>query len=275
MSGSRWYFAIDDQRQGPVSSTELRRLVLGRKLKRTDLVWKEGMSDWVEAGTIPGLFSAPSKAAKPPPAQSPSRPRNSPPAQARKTEKKSVELAYSEEYVPERTQKRKRKGKKRLKVSLNSTGANGPPGSLWRRAAAALIDVVLKWVLLMTISLPLRGVIANILPGRILSRPFCLILGNVVGVVTAFLLLLIYDVVQETSESQATMGKSRLGLHVTDLFGERIGKSAAIVRHFGRYLSIATLGFGFLMAAISPNRQTLHDRLAGTLVLQGAKKNPE
>ncbi len=51
-----WYFGRDNQRYGPYALPQLVKMVDAGQLQRTDLVWKEGMPDWVPAGTIPDLF---------------------------------------------------------------------------------------------------------------------------------------------------------------------------------------------------------------------------
>lgn len=46
----KWYFSCDGQeQQGPVSISELRSLVNTRQLGPDDLVWREGMADWIAA----------------------------------------------------------------------------------------------------------------------------------------------------------------------------------------------------------------------------------
>jgi hypothetical protein len=51
-----WFYSVGDTRQGPVTEDDLKRLVAEGRLKPTDLVWKDGMPDWVEARTVPALF---------------------------------------------------------------------------------------------------------------------------------------------------------------------------------------------------------------------------
>jgi TM2 domain-containing membrane protein YozV len=51
-----WYYSVDGDRQGPVSGAELKKLAEAGTLKATDLVWKDGMPDWVAAKSIKGLF---------------------------------------------------------------------------------------------------------------------------------------------------------------------------------------------------------------------------
>ena len=57
MNEIQWYYAHDDQRFGPVSTVELKRLAERGQLAKVDLVWREGMPDWVEASHVKGLFS--------------------------------------------------------------------------------------------------------------------------------------------------------------------------------------------------------------------------
>ena len=51
-----WYYSVDGGRQGPVSPAELKKLAEAGKISESDLVWKDGMADWVAAKSIKGLF---------------------------------------------------------------------------------------------------------------------------------------------------------------------------------------------------------------------------
>jgi len=87
---SQWHYLTDDsdEPQGPVSSEQLKKLAAAGKLAPDDMVWKEGMADWVEAAKLKGLFSAnkPASDSGPAPAKSPAPapppPRNPAPAPA-------------------------------------------------------------------------------------------------------------------------------------------------------------------------------------------------
>jgi uncharacterized RDD family membrane protein YckC len=63
-----------------------------------------------------------------------------------------------------------------------------------------------------------------------------------------------------------TLGKMAMGVRVVDLSGEPIGMGRAIVRTLGYLISEATLGVGFLIAALRADRRALHDLIAGTRV---------
>jgi len=62
---SEWYYAVQGQQQGPVSSGELRQLVTSGRIQPSDMVWKQGMTQWVAAINVTGLFPAGTQA--PPP----------------------------------------------------------------------------------------------------------------------------------------------------------------------------------------------------------------
>ncbi len=66
-----WYYSVGGDRQGPVSAQELRKLVDAGTLTAADLVWKDGMADWVPAKSIKGLFAAGASAAGTPAANKP------------------------------------------------------------------------------------------------------------------------------------------------------------------------------------------------------------
>ncbi len=51
-----WYFARGNKQSGPVSSVDLKRLADVGELRPDDLVWREGLSEWVMARNVRGLF---------------------------------------------------------------------------------------------------------------------------------------------------------------------------------------------------------------------------
>jgi hypothetical protein len=53
---SEWYYSIDGEKTGPVTSAELRRLASTGELKPSDLVWKEGMATWSPVNSMKGLL---------------------------------------------------------------------------------------------------------------------------------------------------------------------------------------------------------------------------
>lgn len=53
---TEWHYTKGGQKHGPVSSADLKALVKSGELQRTDMIWKEGMTDWKPAGSLKGLF---------------------------------------------------------------------------------------------------------------------------------------------------------------------------------------------------------------------------
>ena len=59
MAPSDWFYAKGNRQLGPVSSTELKQLAESGQLTADDLVWSEGMVEWIPADKVKGLFEAP------------------------------------------------------------------------------------------------------------------------------------------------------------------------------------------------------------------------
>ena len=128
----------------------------------------------------------------------------------------------------------------------------------WRRVAAYLVDYGL---------LLIGGILLGVVSGLLGTAEQTI---EVIGVVYAFFGFWLYCAIMESSPRQATFGKMALGIKVTDIAGERIGFGRATGRYFGEILSGLSLGIGYLMAGFTRQRQGLHDKMAGTLVVRNA-----
>ncbi len=78
----------------------------------------------------------------------------------------------------------------------------------------------------------------------------------------------LYFAGMQSSAKQATLGEMMLGVRVTDLAGARIGFWRASGRFVASWLSGLILLVGFIMGAFTARKQTLHDLIAGTLVVR-------
>jgi len=112
----------------------------------------------------------------------------------------------------------------------------------WRRYAASLIDAVII-----------------IVPA--------LVLNYVVPVVGGFIISLFYKPIFESSVMMATPGKSIMGLTVVSEKGERLTLQQAYIRFFCSLLSAFVLMIGYLMSLFTAKRQTLHDMIAESIVI--------
>jgi len=71
-----------------------------------------------------------------------------------------------------------------------------------------------------------------------------------------------------TAEMGRTPGKAAAGLKVVDLSGSEAGYVRALFRALGYYLSSLFFMAGFLWFFLDRRRQTWHDKLAGTIVVE-------
>lgn len=86
-------------------------------------------------------------------------------------------------------------------------------------------------------------------------------------VVIAVVIPWLYFSLQESSAKMSTIGKRVCGLVVTDLNGQQISFGKATARFLVSNISYLTLGIGFVIAAFTQKRQTLHDIMVGTVVI--------
>ncbi len=144
-------------------------------------------------------------------------------------------------------------------------------GSLWRRAAALLIDLLLLSVM-----------------GFVLLDPFLVHLGHQTvyaatlripisvdimrgyseWLIVMLIISWLYFAMMESSRKQGTIGKRLLGLMVFTSGEERVDFWHATTRFWIKLLTIGTGLFGFILAFWDSRSRTLHDRVAMTIVLQ-------
>lgn len=135
----------------------------------------------------------------------------------------------------------------------------------WTRFGASLVDglilsVAFGFIYVICISLAAGTTDQNDPSGNVF---LCL------AYLTIALLNWLYHAGFESSEKQATPGKMAAGIKVTDLNGQRITFGKATGRLLLKYFSGAAFYIGYLMVAWDDKKQTLHDKLAGTLVIRG------
>ncbi len=135
----------------------------------------------------------------------------------------------------------------------------------WRRALAAVIDLTLLVFALFVLGL-LTAPLLLASPALVTRFLDSDLVGPVaLGVV--FLLAWIYSAGFESSDGRGTIGKTTLGIAVTDLRGDRIGFWRATLRFLLKLVSLAVLGLGFFMLLFDKRHRALHDRAAKTLVI--------
>jgi uncharacterized RDD family membrane protein YckC len=147
----------------------------------------------------------------------------------------------------------------------------------WRRAGGFVLDTLV-------IQIP-AGVLTDLFGGSGASststtnpvtgatsthlhiEPFRFAVTSLFGFVVAWL----YYALLQSSSWRATVGQRAVGVHVTDLDGNRISFARASGREFASILSGLIFGIGYLMIIWTERKQALHDMLASTLVV----RNPD
>jgi len=134
----------------------------------------------------------------------------------------------------------------------------GPrPAGFWIRAVAAAIDFVIFAVVKSSLGVLAARVLRLDVDGALGVR------GTVAACTALFVVL--YVVTLHAFEGQ-TLGKLIVRVRVVGADGEPPTFGASALRFIGYGFSLATFGFGYVMAGLRSDRRALHDLLAGTRV---------
>ncbi len=87
-SDTVWWYAKGDKRFGPHTSSELKAIAASGQLLANDIVWKEGLDNWLQASSVTGLI--PNGEATTPPPLSPGSSTMPPPSAKPEPRKKSM-----------------------------------------------------------------------------------------------------------------------------------------------------------------------------------------
>lgn len=86
------------------------------------------------------------------------------------------------------------------------------------------------------------------------------------------LLAVMFPALMTVSKAGGSLGDLVCGIAVIDLGGNRPAFGRVLVRYVASVLSWLLLGLGFLMQPFTPKKQTLHDLIAGTLVVRRMRR---
>jgi len=140
------------------------------------------------------------------------------------------------------------------------------PAGFWRRVAAVLVDAVVLLPITYGFMFGAMAGFAGTTGGRInpmSSEVFQNVIGGCI-----LLFWWLYSAFLETSRAQGTLGKMLIGIKVTDVQGNKISFGRASGRFFAKFLSVAIIYIGFLMAGWTSRKQALHDMVSGCLVMK-------
>ncbi len=131
-------------------------------------------------------------------------------------------------------------------------GPSGPRASFWQRLGAFVIDYIVQLVVIVVFVGGLAAVSESL---------------AVVGYLIAVIVLIAYFVMLEGGPTGQTLGKKALGIRVYDLKqGGPIGYGRGFIRWIGRIASSILL-IGYLWSIWDSEKQTFHDKFAGSVVV--------
>lgn len=151
----------------------------------------------------------------------------------------------------------------------------------WLRFVAWLIDRILIGVISAIILSPILAAIGIVSGGSMFpfsdfgdqdfnwATLFATLTAMIgISLFVRMAVLLLYHALMESSKYQASLGKLALGLVVTDVQGNKLDFSKALVRNLCKLISNLTFTIGYIMAGFTDKKQALHDVIAGTLVVR-------
>jgi uncharacterized RDD family membrane protein YckC len=245
-----WYYAEDDERRGPVSESEFKRLVDLGQITGNTLLWNTEMGEqWVSYGSIESGAAAGADGAP-------------------GGDYQCVEcgllfagdevIDYDGTYVCGGCKgiffQRLREGGA-LHGTLEYAG-------FWLRVGAYVIDMIVMMVFFI-LYLVVVGLVGNT------AGP-----GSAVILILTFGYLFLsfaFPILYRTllhGRFGATLGKMALGLLVVRSDSERITYLRAFGRSFAELLSSFFFGVGYLLAAFDDEKRALHDHICDTRVIR-------
>lgn len=266
----QWYYAINGQRQGPVSQAEFDQLVSTGQIKADTLVWRQGMANWVAYAT---LMSGPAASASAAGAAAGGEDTEVCVVSGKRYPKREM-IQYEGKWI---SAEHRDEFFQRVREGVAIPGANtlvpGPfgYGGFWLRFCAKFLDGIITGVVGMLINVLVALVLfgesnyfglARTQAGNatyLLFQAITTLSGIVVGVSYVWFFL---------SRYQATPGKMALGLKVVRADGVRLTTGRIIGRYFAEMLSGLMIGIGYLMVAFDDQKRGLHDRICDTRVIK-------
>lgn len=254
-----WYVGKNGQQSGPFTAQQLKQMAIAGQLSPTDLLWKDGMSEWLPCSSVKGLFVESAATASAIPARPVSRPAAPPPRSRPRTARYGSAGSASTNDFPILT-------------------TSPPDGSrsvhavqyaeFMPRIGALLLDGLFAGLITCVPSVGIAIVFMAMAGSSPDNRQAASVFSSCCSQLVSLLIGVVYYVTLETSAKQGTWGKQIVGIKVTDLQGNRITVGRDVGRYFAKILNAFTCGIGLLMPFFTERKQTLHDMVAGCLALK-------
>jgi len=247
-----WYYAVGQDRQGPVADEEFNQLVQQGTVTNETLVWQEGMADWIPYSQVAG---APARAAAPATGGA-----GIVCAECGSQFAFEDVIRFGDQYVcagckPIHVQRMQEGG-----VVASAMDYAG----FWVRFAARFLDGIIGFVLNTIVGF----VIGAAMGAGGGAGPDQLQNIQIAGMVAGLVVGIAYEVFF-IGKFGATPGKMALKLRVVRPDGGQVSYLRAFGRYFAMQLSGLILMIGYLMAAFDrEEHKSLHDRICDTRVVR-------
>ena len=255
-----WYVGSNGQQSGPFTLQQLRQMAASGQLSKNDLIWKEGLANWIPCSSVKGLFPSaadfsPTSSPRPAPRPTAPPPRGPVPSDGGLVVSDvtgGVDPLLTGQPTPN---------------PATSGGATFQLAEFLPRVGAALLDGLFLGLIGCIPNVIVFGMLLAANANKPENAEAAGILANICSSFIGFIVGAVYFVTLDSSAKQGTWGKQIVGLKVADLEGRRISVGRAVGRYFAHFLSYCTCSIGFLLPLFTQKRQTLHDLLCGCIVV--------
>lgn len=258
---TEWYYAVGQQRQGPLSVQEIRQRFQRGELNLDTLVWREGMAQWAALRQVVDELGLQTLADA-----------------STATASGGFDLRSDYAAIDNGTAPLPGTG------ALSSSPYNAPAATAAGGARPVIGGEVVYAGFCKRVAAYMIDYFVLAVPGGIIGAIIGVVLGASMGAVgsgetsieivaqlaSALINMAIgvtYYTWFHSSPGGATLGKMAVGIKVVRSNGDRLTRGRAFGRYWAMLLSSFTLGIGFLMAAFTERKQGLHDMICDTLVV--------
>jgi uncharacterized RDD family membrane protein YckC len=253
----QWYYAVNNQRQGPIAQAELAQLAASGAIKPDTLVWRQGMAEWQPYASVAASLPAAVPGTGDDTEVCAVSGKRYPKREMIQYEGKWIAAEHRDEYF------------QRLREGVTIPG-QFVYGNFWPRFCAKFVDGIILFIIGVIINASLGALIfgnpnymAGLKEATASARLQYQVISNAISIVVG----LGYSVFFIARYS-ATPGKMALGLKLVQPDGSPLGIGRIIGRHFAEWLSWLTLTVGYIIAAFDDERRALHDRICDTRVIK-------
>jgi uncharacterized RDD family membrane protein YckC len=259
---SSWFYVKDGQRAGPVKLEDLHALVTEGVVDGATLVWRAGMTSWARASEMAEL-------GLPPPVLPPPLPPSATPPE-RSATGAGADMEGVSSWPEPPSEGAPRVGLDDTQGAFAAGAVAGPLAGFWARFLAKLVDVMILFGIGQGVEWGVaRWVFEGPLPvppdwaGFVRGLLWLLSINTLIGMVYTVYFLGRYE---------ATPGKMLLGLRVVRAGGARMGFWRSLGRFWAEQVTGLTFSVGYVMAAFDDEKRALHDFIANTRVVRGARR---